>query len=77
VQNDWEYHFDPESKVPYLYSDQKQEFISYDDDTSISYKAHFVMENDYGGVMIWDLSSDRSADLLQVIVSQFKTCKKP
>jgi len=55
---------------------EKKEFISYDDDTSISYKSIFVLQHKYGGIMIWDLSSDRSSDFLNVIVSQLKTCKK-
>jgi chitinase len=64
---DWEYHFDENSKVPYLYSRRRREFISFDDTTSISLKTSYVCEENFYGVMIWDLSSDKDADLLTVV----------
>ena len=71
TSGDWEYHFDEYSKVPYLYSKIMKQFISYDDTTSISLKSSYVCQENFHGVMLWDLSSDRDADLLTVINTVF------
>lgn len=33
-------------------------FITYDDDKSATYKANWILENNYAGVMLWDLTGD-------------------
>lgn len=48
--------FDRDSCSPYLYAGT--EWISYEDDQSITCKANYVKKNGYGGVMIFSLNTD-------------------
>lgn len=57
-QDGYNYFFDNEAKVPYLYNEQKGEFISYDNVESLGYKVNFIEEQGLGGAMIWDLAGD-------------------
>lgn len=57
-QDGYNYFFDNEAKVPYLYNEQKGEFISYDNVESLGYKVNFIKEQGLGGAMIWDLAGD-------------------
>lgn len=54
----YKYYFDNVSKAPYLYNDEKGEFISYDNVESLGYKVNFIKENGLAGAMIWDLGTD-------------------
>ncbi|MBW8350840.1 glycoside hydrolase family 18 protein [Bacillus sp. IITD106] len=56
------------AKVPYLYSEEKREFISYDDPESIKEKVHFITENALAGAMIWELSEDDEKQTLMLTV---------
>lgn len=40
--------------VPYAYLDNQ--WMSYDNDDTAANKASFIMENRYGGAMVWDVS---------------------
>lgn len=71
---DWEYHFDPHTKVPYIYSASKQQFVSFDDVHSLAEKTTYVKEQNLRGVMIWDLSSDRGFDLLTALTAELQEC---
>jgi chitinase len=71
---DWEYHYDPSSKVPWLYSETLQQFISFDDVGSLAEKTNYVKEQNLKGVMIWDLSSDRNYDLLTALTAELQQC---
>lgn len=48
--------FDAENKVPYAY--RNQEWISFDNERSLAYKAEYVKEKEYGGVMVFSLNTD-------------------
>jgi len=54
----------PDARVPWLHSAPEAVFISYDDPESIAEKCSWVMQQDLGGIMFWELSADRDADLL-------------
>jgi chitinase len=60
-------YWDPVSSVPYLYSPEKQIFVSYEDAESIAAKCHYVLTRKLGGVMFWDYSGDPSGTLLGTI----------
>ncbi|SCY79800.1 glycosyl hydrolase family 18 protein [Alkaliphilus peptidifermentans] len=60
-------HFDEASKVPYVYSPATGIMISYEDPISVGLKSDYVMENNLGGIMFWEISCDRDSDLLNVI----------
>lgn len=48
--------FDIETCSPYMYAGT--EWISYEDERSITCKTNYVKENDFGGVMIFSLNTD-------------------
>ncbi|WP_413376089.1 glycosyl hydrolase family 18 protein [Alkalihalobacillus sp. 1P02AB] len=57
-QDGYNYFFDNVAKVPYLYNENKGEFISYDNVESLGYKVNFIKETGLAGAMVWDLAGD-------------------
>jgi chitinase len=53
--------------VPWLYSEDDEVMISYADAESITEKVTFANDNDFGGVMFWELSQDRNETLLDAV----------
>ena len=47
---------DPQTREPWLFDGMN--FWTYDDATSVSYKASYAAQHHLGGVMIWELSED-------------------
>jgi chitinase len=62
-------YWDARASAPYLYSADKQIFVSYDDPESIAVKCKYVLTHKLGGVMFWDYSGDPSGALLHAIQS--------
>lgn len=60
-------YWDDKASVPYLYSAEKQIFVSYEDPESIAAKCRFVLAHDLGGVMFWEYSNDPSGTLLRAV----------
>jgi chitinase len=60
-------YWDSSASVPYLYSPEKQIFVSYEDPESVAAKCSYVLAHKLGGVMFWDYSGDPSGALLQAI----------
>ena len=60
-------YWDPTAKAPYLYSRDKQMFISYEDSESLTAKCNYILTNKLGGVMFWDYAGDPSGTLLHTI----------
>lgn len=48
--------FDMDTKSPYAY--KNFEWISFDDDQSLSYKAEFIRDNKFGGAMVYSMNMD-------------------
>jgi|GEM_PF-5478796 len=61
--------WDEVAKVPYLYDPATQEFFTYENPQSIQYKVDYILENGYGGAMIWELSQDTTDYEIGTIVS--------
>lgn len=66
----YEYYFDEEAQAPYLSNGIY--FISYDDPTSLTLKAQYAKSNSFGGMMFWELGSDKSGELLNAIYQVMK-----
>ncbi|MEA3135104.1 MAG: chitinase [Gammaproteobacteria bacterium] len=66
-------HWDDRAKAPYLWNGTSRTFISYDDPQSIGIKAQYVKAHHLGGMMFWELSEDRSDELLDVIVRSLRS----
>jgi chitinase len=60
-------YWDEHAQAPYLWNSASRTFISYDDPQSIATKACYVRERHLGGMMFWDLGSDRNDELLNAI----------
>lgn len=50
------YYWDDEQKVPYLIQDNL--WVGFDDERSVRQKMKWILENDYGGAMVWTLDMD-------------------
>jgi chitinase len=62
-------YWDAAAAVPYLYSEEKRIFISYEDPESLAAKCKYVLDHKLAGVMFWDYSSDSDGSLLNALNS--------
>lgn len=60
-------YWDEAAAAPYLYSAGTQEFVSYDDEESLTAKCAYIRKHNLGGIMFWEYSDDPSGVLLQTI----------
>lgn len=64
----WTTFFDPEARVPWLWSNSSRIAVSYEDTESIRAKAAYVINNRLGGMMAWQLAfDDDEASLLSTM----------
>jgi len=56
--NGFERYWDPVAKAPYLYNASDSIFISYDDTMSVRLKTRYVIDQELGGIMFWQLGND-------------------
>ncbi|MGG7177727.1 glycosyl hydrolase family 18 protein [Clostridium paraputrificum] len=54
----WKKYFDNKSKVPYLYNKELKAMLTYEDEDSLKERCDFVLKNEYGGMIIWEISGD-------------------
>jgi len=57
----------PDAHVPWLYHPGTGVFIGYDDPRSLAHKGDYVRRQDLGGIMIWEIGSDATGELLQAV----------
>ncbi len=60
-------YWDATAQAPYLYSEEKREFVSYDDPESIAAKCKYVLTHKLGGVVFWSYFNDPSGELVGAI----------
>lgn len=53
-------HHDSDAMASYSYDPAKKEFISFDDAIVAKWKAEWIIKEDFGGAMYWELSGDKS-----------------
>jgi chitinase len=63
----YQYHWHREARVPWLYSERDDTFVTFDDRHSLMEKSRYVRDNDFGGMMCWELSHDPSNTLISAI----------
>jgi Glycosyl hydrolases family 18 len=64
--------WEPDAKVPWLYNAATGIMISFEDPRSMRDKADYVVANNLGGAMIWELAADdRQHSLLDTIAVKF------
>lgn len=61
----FKYYRDKDAKAAYLFNAETKQFISFDDEWSIKNKCDYVKDNNMGGVMFWEYSSDKKEYLLK------------
>jgi GH18 family chitinase len=54
----WQKYRDSVAKVPYLYNRTQGIMLSYEDETSLTDRCDFIINNNYGGLIIWEISGD-------------------
>lgn len=72
ASGDYTRYWDSESHVPYLYNAKTKEFLTYDDEASITDKVNYIKDQGLGGAIIWDISGDSSDHTLGKIVATLK-----
>ncbi|QBY32096.1 glycoside hydrolase family 18 protein [Citrobacter rodentium NBRC 105723 = DSM 16636] len=72
ASGDYTRYWDAESHVPYLYNAKTREFLTYDDEASITDKVNYIKDQALGGAIIWDISGDSSDHTLGKIVATLK-----
>ncbi len=71
LNNGFTRYWDAAASVPYLYSEQKREFVSYEDTESLALKCAYVRRKGLGGVMFWEYTGDPTGALLSTINTAF------
>lgn len=66
-QQGFERHWDPIGQVPWLWNEDAQIFVSYDDPESMAIKARYVREQGLRGIMFWRYETDYNNELLNAI----------
>lgn len=64
-------YWDTSASVPWLYSEEKEQFVSYEDPESLALKCAYVQHHRLGGVMFWEYGGDASGALLDTIDRAF------
>jgi chitinase len=73
IGNGYTRHWDSTCQVPYLTQDAGPTLWSYDDPQSIGLKCDYAIENNLGGVAIWDVTGDRingQQELLEMVAER-------
>jgi chitinase len=66
-ENGFSNFWDESAQAPYLFNEQEQIFISYEDKRSLNLKLNWLIEKNMGGVMFWEYAEDYNAELLSTI----------
>jgi len=74
---DWGFkvYHDEISKAAFMYNEEKEEFYSFEDKYSVGQKVDYVLNEELGGIIFWEVTADFPAvggtELLDVIVNGF------
>lgn len=68
----WVYHWDEAASAPWLYNKEKRQFFTYDDERSIEMKTKYVIDNNLGGIMYWQLAGDLYKNGLLDVIDRVK-----
>lgn len=71
-KNSYKKYWDKKAKAPYLFNKINRQFVTYDDEKSVTAKCKFVRSHHLAGVMFWEYSSDSKGYLLSAIHQAFE-----
>ena len=77
VDSGYVHHWDDIAKAPYVYNPEKKIFVTYDDKQSVELKMKYVIDNNLGGIMFWQLTGDTDRDGLLDVIDSVKKNYKP
>lgn len=60
-------HQDEKAAAVFLFHEDSQTFITFDDLNTIERKVEYVKQNNLGGIMFWEYSHDYNSELLNII----------
>lgn len=60
--------FHERTQTPYIFDSVRKRFLTYDSPKSLGAKVAYAVEKGFGGVMVWALDQDDSADTLLNVV---------
>jgi chitinase len=60
-------HWDDAAKMPYLFNEETNQLVAYDDEESVKIKCEYVKAHNMAGVMFWQYASDPKKYLLTAI----------
>jgi chitinase len=60
-------YWDEMSQAPYLWNPEKQTFITYDDEESVTAKSRYALQRGLAGAMFWEYHGDKDNRLLHAI----------
>ena len=65
----FKYYWDSTAQAPYMYNAEQKIFATFDDKKSIAIKTKYVLDHKLGGIMFWQLASDKPENgLLDTII---------
>ncbi len=65
-------YWDENAQAPYLFNEERNQLIVYDDEESVKIKCQYVLDHDLAGVMFWQYMSDPKEYLLDAINASLK-----
>lgn len=51
-------YWNNKTKAPYLYNKDLKSMITYEYEKSIKERCNFVIKNNYGGIIVWEITGD-------------------
>ena len=55
---------DPVSRTPWLYNRDENIMYTYEDEVSSAERCEYVLENGFGGIIVWEVTTDTEDYLL-------------
>ena len=62
-------HWHDEARVPWLYDEGNDLFITYDDPESMQHKMDYIAAKGLGGAMFWELAGDTQDSALLTVLA--------
>ena len=73
VKENFSFYWDERANAPYAYDSVNKVFATFDDHKSIKLKSEYAIKNKLGGIMFWQLMSDKKKNgLLSTMVKAVK-----
>lgn len=77
AKSGYQSYWDDAAKAPYSYNATEKKFATYDDERSIELKTKYVLDKKLGGIMFWQLGSDKLKNGLLEVINKTKASYSP